>query len=71
MNAVGPGPIQTPMTLPILEANPALRAQWEARVPLGRLGEPRDLIGMFVYLASDASAWVTGQVFYVEGGWLL
>jgi NAD(P)-dependent dehydrogenase (short-subunit alcohol dehydrogenase family) len=71
VNAVGPGPIRTPMTLPILEANPVLRAQWEARVPLGRLGEPRDLTGMFIYLASDASAWVTGQVFYVEGGWLL
>ena len=38
---------------------------------LGRIGEPADLVGMFVYLASDASAWVTGQVFYVEGGWLL
>jgi 2-deoxy-D-gluconate 3-dehydrogenase len=71
VNAVGPGPIRTPMTLPILEANPVLCAQWEARVPLGRLGEPRDLTGMFIYLASDASAWVTGQVFYVEGGWLL
>jgi NAD(P)-dependent dehydrogenase (short-subunit alcohol dehydrogenase family) len=71
VNAVGPGPIQTPMTLPILAANPALRAQWEARVPMGRLGSPQDLVGMFVYLASDAAAWVTGQVFYVEGGWLL
>ena len=40
-------------------------------MPLGRIGEPADLVGMFVYLASDASSWVTGQVFYVEGGWLL
>ena len=71
VNAVGPGPIETPMTLPILEADPSLRARWEARVPLGRLGEPRDLAGIFVYLASDAAAWVTGQVFYIEGGWLL
>jgi NAD(P)-dependent dehydrogenase (short-subunit alcohol dehydrogenase family) len=71
VNAVGPGPIKTPMTLPILEADPAVRARWESRVPLGRIGEPADLVGIFVYLASDASAWVTGQVFYVEGGWLL
>jgi len=71
VNAVGPGPIKTPMTMPILEADPAVRARWESRVPLGRIGEPADLVGMFVYLASDASAWVTGQVFYVEGGWLL
>ena len=71
VNAVGPGPIRTPMTMPILEADPAVRARWESRVPLGRIGEPTDLVGMFVYLASDASSWVTGQVFYVEGGWLL
>jgi NAD(P)-dependent dehydrogenase (short-subunit alcohol dehydrogenase family) len=71
VNAVGPGPIRTPMTLPILEADPAVRARWESRVPMGRIGEPTDLVGMFVYLASEASAWVTGQVFYVEGGWLL
>jgi NAD(P)-dependent dehydrogenase (short-subunit alcohol dehydrogenase family) len=71
VNAVGPGPIKTPMTTPILEADPAVRARWESRVPLGRIGEPADLVGMFVYLASDASSWVTGQVFYVEGGWLL
>ena len=71
VNAVGPGPIRTPMTIPILEADPSVRARWESRVPLGRIGEPTDLVGMFVYLASDASAWVTGQVFYVEGGWLL
>ena len=70
VNAVAPGPIETPLTLPILEANPALRQEWEARVPMGRLGAPRDLVGTFVYLAGDASSWVTGQVFYVEGGWL-
>ncbi|HEV8440427.1 MAG TPA: SDR family oxidoreductase [Methylomirabilota bacterium] len=71
VNAVGPGPVKTPMTMPILEADPAVRARWESRVPLGRIGDPADLVGMFVYLASDASTWVTGQVFYVEGGWLL
>jgi NAD(P)-dependent dehydrogenase (short-subunit alcohol dehydrogenase family) len=71
VNAVAPGPIETPLTLPILAANPALRKEWEARVPMGRLGAPRDLVGTFVYLAGDASSWVTGQVLYVEGGWLL
>jgi NAD(P)-dependent dehydrogenase (short-subunit alcohol dehydrogenase family) len=38
---------------------------------MGRLGAPRDLVGTFVYLAGDASSWMTGQVLYVEGGWLL
>jgi NAD(P)-dependent dehydrogenase (short-subunit alcohol dehydrogenase family) len=38
------------------------------RVPLGRLGEPDDLIGAAVFLASEASNYVTGQTIYIEGG---
>jgi 2-dehydro-3-deoxy-D-gluconate 5-dehydrogenase len=71
VNAVGPGPILTPMTAPILESHPGLRERWEASVPLGRIGTPADLAGIFVYLASPASAWVTGRSFYIDGGWLL
>jgi NAD(P)-dependent dehydrogenase (short-subunit alcohol dehydrogenase family) len=71
VNAVGPGPVLTPMTAPILESHPGLREQWEASVPLGRIGTPEDLVGIFVYLASPASAWVTGRSFYIDGGWLL
>ncbi|MGH2613714.1 MAG: SDR family NAD(P)-dependent oxidoreductase [Thermomicrobiales bacterium] len=71
VNAVGPGPILTPMTAPILDSHPGLRKRWEASVPLGRIGAPEDLVGIFVYLASPASAWVTGRSFYIDGGWLL
>jgi len=71
VNAVGPGPVLTPMTAPILESHPGLRERWEASVPLGRIGTPEDLVGIFVYLASPASAWVTGRSFYIDGGWLL
>ena len=71
VNAVGPGPILTPMTAPILASHPGLRERWEASVPLGRIGTPADLTGIFVYLASPASAWVTGRSFYIDGGWLL
>lgn len=71
VNALGPGPILTPMTEPILAGNPELRRQWEERVPLGRLGAPTDLIGAAVFLLADASAWMTGQIVYVDGGWLL
>jgi NAD(P)-dependent dehydrogenase (short-subunit alcohol dehydrogenase family) len=71
VNAVGPGPISTPMTEPILDNTPGLRERWEAAIPLGRIGTPRDLAGIFVYLASPASAWVTGRSFYIDGGWLL
>lgn len=71
VNAVGPGPVLTPMTAPILDSHPGLRERWEASVPLGRIGVPEDLAGIFVYLASPASAWVTGRSFYIDGGWLL
>jgi NAD(P)-dependent dehydrogenase (short-subunit alcohol dehydrogenase family) len=71
VNAVGPGPILTPMTAPILDSHPGLRERWEASVPLGRIGNPADLVGIFIYLASPASAWVTGRSFYIDGGWLL
>jgi NAD(P)-dependent dehydrogenase (short-subunit alcohol dehydrogenase family) len=70
VNAVGPGPIQTPATLALLE-DAALRARWEAGVPMRRLGVPGDLIGIFIYLSSDASRFATGKTFYVDGGWLL
>ncbi len=71
VNAVGPGPVLTPMTEPILDSHPGLRERWEASVPLGRIGTPDDLAGIFIYLASPASAWVTGRSFYIDGGWLL
>ena len=56
-----------------------MRALWEdesldrcvvERTPLGRWGEPRDLAGAAVFLASEASDFVTGQIIYVDGGWL-
>ena len=71
VNAVGPGPVHTPLTEPILAKTPGLHERWVASVPLGRIGEPEDLAGIFVYLASPASAWVTGRSFYIDGGWLL
>jgi NAD(P)-dependent dehydrogenase (short-subunit alcohol dehydrogenase family) len=71
VNAIGPGPVYTPLTEPILERTPGLHEKWVASVPLGRIGRPEDLAGIFVYLASPASNWVTGRSFYIDGGWLL
>ena len=71
VNAVGPGPVYTPLTEPILARTPGLHERWVASVPLGRIGVPEDLVGIFVYLASPASTWVTGRSFYIDGGWLL
>lgn len=47
----------------------AVREQMLSRIPLGRLGEPDDFIGPVVFLASPASAFVTGQIIYVDGGY--
>ena len=65
VNAIAPGPFQTKMMAATLqERGDDIRA----RCPLGRLGEPDDMAGIAVYLASRASAYVTGQVIAVDGG---
>ena len=69
VNAIGPGVIRTPMSEPRLRI-PERLAYYENRVPLGRVGEPEDLVGAAVYLASDESAYVTGISLYVDGGFL-
>ena len=65
-NAIGPGYIATPMTSGM--ADPAGRAQTLARVPLDRVGQPEDIANAVVFLASDKASYITGQVFYVDGG---
>ena len=69
VNAIGPGYFLTEMTRPLLE-DPDERGVFLSRIPMGRFGEPRDLVGAAVFLASRASAYVTGQVIYVDGGYL-
>ncbi|MAG36122.1 MAG: 2-deoxy-D-gluconate 3-dehydrogenase [Dehalococcoidia bacterium] len=68
VNAIAPGWIETPLTAPLLKDS-KFREWVISRTPLGRPGTPEDLVGMAVFLASDASAFVTGQVLYVDGGW--
>jgi gluconate 5-dehydrogenase len=67
VNALAPGYFHTAQT-DILYRDPDWVASTTARVPLGRLGEPSDLDGAIVFLASDASAYVTGQTLLVDGG---
>lgn len=68
-NGIGPGYFRTELTEP-LQADPQFDAWLRARVPTGRWGEPEDLGGTIVFLASAASDFVNGQIVYVDGGLL-
>ncbi len=69
VNAVAPGAILTE-ALEVVAADPQIKAAIEAGTPLRRLGEPDDIAAAVLYLASDASSYVTGQVLAVDGGLL-
>ncbi len=69
VNAIAPGTIVTKLTEGLL-ADPAALATRLSKIPLNRLGTPADVAGAAVFLASDAAAYVTGQVLAVDGGWL-
>jgi D-arabinitol 2-dehydrogenase len=58
-------------TKKILEENPDLKKQWESLIPQGKMGDPEDLMGAVVYLASEASRYVTGADLRVDGGYTL
>ena len=68
VNAIIPGWISTDMTVPV-EQNESFRDTIIARTPAGRFGEPHDLAGAAVFLASSASDFVTGQSLPVDGGY--
>lgn len=65
VNAIAPGPFPSKMMAATLEQH---GDEFRKKCPLGRLGEPDDMAGIAVYLASRASAYVTGQIIAVDGG---
>ena len=69
VNAIGPGLIETPATKPLLDI-PYNREYAKNKVPLGRIGQPEDIVGPALFLASQDSDFVTGQTIFVEGGFL-
>jgi NAD(P)-dependent dehydrogenase (short-subunit alcohol dehydrogenase family) len=67
VNSLAPGFILTDLTRK-LWSDPEMQAWNQANAPLGRLGEPEDMVGTAIFLASKASAFMTGQTLYVDGG---
>ncbi len=69
INALLPGPFETPLTS-TLHPDPEARSWWTDRVPLGRWGQPKEIEGPLLLLASDAGRFITGTSLVVDGGWL-
>ncbi len=71
VNAIAPGVFLTDPNRRWFDENPQLRETIESMVPMGRLGEPREIAPLALYLASDASSFMTGAVIVIDGGYTL
>lgn len=69
VNCIMPGFVATDLTRDLFQ-DPEAKAEVLSRIPMGRMGEPSDLGGAAVFLASHASDYVTGHVLCVDGGWM-
>jgi len=69
VNAIRPGMVETEGTHSAGIAESDMRKQVEAQTPLGRIGQPRDIAGAVVFLASSDSSWITGETFVISGGY--
>jgi len=68
VNSVAPTFVETPLTAPMFE-RPAFRDWVYDRIPLGRVGQPEDVAGAVVFLASPSASLITGTSLVVDGGW--
>jgi NAD(P)-dependent dehydrogenase (short-subunit alcohol dehydrogenase family) len=68
VNAIAPGAVETPLTAQMKESPEWYEAYAKGNI-LGRWAKPQEIVGMMVYLASDASSYVTGAFMLVDGGW--
>lgn len=67
VNNIGPGAVDTPINADV-KADPEKMAALLGEIPLGRMGQPDEIAGLALYLASDAAAYVTGSTFFIDGG---
>ena len=70
VNAIAPSQFESAIVLAQWEKEPDMRARWESRTPLGRIGQPDEIVGPAIFLASGAAAMVTGHILAVDGGYL-
>ncbi|UCD30536.1 MAG: glucose 1-dehydrogenase [Planctomycetota bacterium] len=68
VNALCPGPFVTEMNRPLVD-DPEKNKEFVQRIPMGRWGDPQELAGSIIFLASDASSFMTGATLVVDGGW--
>jgi NAD(P)-dependent dehydrogenase (short-subunit alcohol dehydrogenase family) len=69
VNAIAPGMIETPMIAPVKES-PEQEKEVLKRIPLGRPGKPEEVSNLVLFLASDASSYITGSTVIIDGGWM-
>ena len=71
VNTVAPGLVETEgtQTAGIVSAENAMRTEYEGKAPLGRIGQPKDIATVTAFLASEDASWVTGETWYVSGGY--
>ena len=69
VNALAPGYMITPPVIELQKEDPERWKFWMSRVPMGRAGDPTELQGAVIYLASDASSYMTGNILVIDGGY--
>jgi sorbose reductase len=71
VNAISPGYMMTDMVKKYIDNNKALGEAWAEHTPMKRIGDPKELRGAVVFLASDAASYMTGSEIVVDGGYLV
>lgn len=70
VNTLSPGYILTPLTRNVIAGHADMKAEWESKIPMKRMAEPKEFVGSILYLASDsASSYTTGHNLVVDGGY--